>query len=406
MCKMLYGCLRFAKNIISIPLLFHSACLIGLSWQLFEITSEYFQYKVNIQTTVFIPEQLEDVSMGICVLIHNIIDYKKFHTELKYNWTADDFDHKQWLRNLSIQQIYNYSYNPENILYTISYAEDERHKALKSSNFSSILKMKKYFFDSKMCYLYSLISFKPLCADQIKGGNVVFLTFGKQISQTTVVWLFIAEKDRIPFRDTIKAPYTFRGSPATKLDTFQSSYYSIRQELLPPPYETGCFSYSNLNFTNSIECVERCIVLKSFEKWGAISNESLVPNHKKNYKFVWNSNNIKTNTELNKIRRSCQSFCPNTSCKDTHIVTFQESGVHLGLDKLYQKNISIAWQRKTPSFPSTTISCRPTSTLTELVLYIMSSVSTWTGLSMMSINPTLLFRRLSKIKLPSRISPM
>ena len=405
MCKKLHEFLRFAKDIVSVPLLFQVSCLIGLSWQLFEITSEYLRYKVNIQTTVFIPEQVEDMSMSLCLPIEYSIDYNKFHNELQYNWTVNDLDRKQRLANLSIHQIYNYTYNADNILYLVSYAENERRRGLKSSNFSSIMKMEKYFFDSNICYLYSFRFFKPLSVDQLRGGNVVFLTFGEQISPTVAVSLFIAEKDRIPFRETIKAPYTFRGNPTTKLDTFQSSYYTIRKELLPPPYETVCFSYSKLNFTNSVECVERCVVLKCFQKWGAISSGSLLPNKIKDYKFLWNRNNTKTNTELNEIRRSCQSFCPNTSCEDTHIVTIQESGVHLGLDTLY-KNVSITWQKKTPSFPSTRILCRATSTLTELILYMMSSVSTWTGLSMMSINPTFILHSLSKIKLASRILPL
>ena len=116
------------------------------------------------------------------------------------------------------------------------------------------------------------------------------------------------------------------------------------------------------------------------------------------YKFLKSSNYTNYSTELHEIRIFCQSFCPNVSCYDTHTVTIQESESYLGLDILYEKNISIAWQRKTPSIPSATIFCRSTSTLPELILYMMSSVSTWTGLSMMSFNPTSFLRKLSRIK--------
>ena len=104
--------------------------------------------------------------------------------------------------------------------------------------------------------------------------------------------------------------------------------------------------------------------------------------------------------ELREIRLFCQKFCPNTSCDETQIVTIHERETHTN----YFKNVSIAWERMTPSVPSAIILCRPTSTLTELILYMMSSISTWTGLSMMSINPLLLLRRLSKTKLVPTLS--
>ena len=187
---------------------------------------------------------------------------------------------------------------------------------------------------------------------------------------------------------------------------FQSSHCSITKKLLPRPYETGCFSYSKLNFTNSIECIERCIVLKSVRKWGAISRGSLVSIGVHDYKFLNSSNFTKKRAELEEIRLSCQSSCPNTSCEDTHIVTIQESSAHIGWDSLFSKNLSITWQRQIPSIPSAKISCRPSSSPIELLLYMMSSVSTWTGLSMMSINPILLLRNLSKRKSAPRMSPL
>ena len=266
--------------------------------------------------------------------------------------------------------------------------------------------MHKYFFSSNTCYLYSIRSFKSFGVQWIGGGNAVRFYFGKTIFETYGLRLFIAEKDKFPFRETIEARYICRGNSTMKLDNFQSSHYSIREQLLPSPYETGCYSYSELNFTNSIECIEHCLVLKSFKKWSAIPIRSLVPNNAIDYKFIKVTNYTKYYAELDEIRLSCQSICPNTSCDDTHIVTIKESGVHFGWDGLSKKNISFAWQRKTPSIPSATILCRPTSTLTELILYIMSSISTWTGLSMMSINPFLFLGSLSKIKSAPRISPL
>ena len=396
---MFYRHLFFAKNTESLPLLFQITCLIGLSWQLFEISTEYFKYKVSCRTTVFLPEQVEDLSMGICLPVASVIDYKKIHTELQYNWTPNEFGRKGMLQILSIHEVYRYTYDADKIIYNGGYWKDAWGWESKSINLSSIMKMQKYFFSSLICYLYSIISFKPLSVQWVRGGSVVFLNFGKEISEVTAVMLFITEKNRIPFRESINAQYIFRGNSTTKVDVFRSSHYSISKKILPPPYETGCYSFSELNFTNGIECIEHCIVLKSFKKWGGISNTSLLPSNALDYKFAMVSNYTVYRAELDEMRLFCQLSCNHTSCEDTQIVTIHESDAYVGLDSFYKKKVSIQWQRQTPSIPSVTILCRPSSILTELILYMMSSVSTWTGLSMMSINPILFLRKLSKQKL-------
>ena len=403
---MLHRCLLFGTTITLAPLLFKVTCLMGLSWQLFELSTEYFKYKVNSRTTVFIPEQVEDKSMGICIPVVYSIDYKKFNTELQSNWTPDEFDRKEMILNLSIHEIYNYTYDAENILYNVDYWEDVWGGSPNRTNLSSIMDMQKYFFRSFICYLYSVRSLKPLSVHWLTGSYVVYLAFGKQISETPSFRLFVAAKARIPFRETIEARYISRGSSPTKLDNFQSSHYTIREQLLPPPFETDCFIYSELNFTNSIECTESCMVLKSFKKWGRIPFRSLVPNNAVDYKFVEVSNYTKHYAELDQIRLFCQASCPNRSCDDTQVVTIHEKQTHLNFYNTTKKNISILWERKTPSIPSAKILSRPTSTLTDLILYMMSSVSTWTGLSMMSINPFLLLRSLVKTKLASRVSSL
>ena len=396
---MLHRFVPVGKNVDAAPLLFKVTCLVGLSWQMFQISSEYFKYEVNIRTTVFKLKITEDLSMAICIPVSYAIDYNKFNTVFQCNCTSKEFYSKRILNNLSIFEIYNYTYDGDNILYRVGYQEAERRRDSKSSNFSSIMKIQKYLFNSNICYLYSLKLFKPMRVQWIRGGNVVFLNFGNQISETYAVWLFIAGRDRIPLRENTEARYIYRGNSSTETYSYQSSHYSIRTQSLPPPYETGCFSYSERNMTDSIECSERCLVLKSFEKWGKIPSSSFVSNKAIDYKFVKMRNYTKYLFELREIRLFCQTFCPNISCDETQIVTIHERETHTN----YFKNVSIAWERMTPSVPSATILCRPTSILTELILYIMSSISTWTGLSMMSINPILFLRSLSKTKVVPRI---
>ena len=402
---MLHQGLPIPRNIERLSLLFKVTCFLGLSWQLIDISSEYFKYKVNIQTFVFIPDEVEDLSMGICLPIEIIIDYKKFNSEYQYQWTSKKFAEKGMLDNLSIQEIYNYTYHAESIVYDAWYDNEVSNSTWSKTNLSASMKIQKYFFARNLCYLFSVRYFKPLSVEQLSGDTVAYIQFGKEISETEKVLLFLSEKDKIPFRETIRGRYIFRGNSSKKLDQFESSHYIIKKQLLPPPHETECFNYSNLNITNSRECIERCVVGKCFEKWHAISMESLVPNEADDYRFVRISNNDKYRAELNEMRLSCQSRCPK-SCNDVHTVTIKESSAHMAWDVLSNNTISIKWERQTPSVLSVKLSCRPIQSLTELILYIMSSISTWTGLSMMSFTPIVLLRSLSKTKWAARILPL
>ena len=388
----------FATNIEAVPLLFKVICLIGLSWQLFELSSEYLKYKVIIRATLFIPDEIEDLSMGICLPVAFAIDYNKFNNESGSNWTATEFDRKGIFQSLSVHEIYNYTYDADKIISEGGYWKDPWGWESKSTNLSSIMTMQKYFASSSICYLYSVRSFKPVSIKWVRGSSVIYLYFGQEISATNAVLLFIGQKDGIPISETIKARYIFRGNCRAKLDKFQSSHYSIKEKLLPPPHETACRSFSSFNFTSNIECIENCIVLKSFKKWGAISNVSLLSNKVADYKFINVSNYTKYKVELDEIRLSCLSSCPNKSCENTQLITVHESDVHVGAEYFFKKNASMLWQRQIPSIPSVTISCSPSSFLTEVILYMMSSISTWTGMSMMSINPLVFLRSLTKTK--------
>ena len=167
---MLHRCLPFNRNIKLVPLLFQVTCLMGLSWQLFEISGEYFKYKVNIQTTVYIPEEVENLSMGICLSVAFAINYNKLNSKLQYNCTPHEFYRKEMIQNFSTHEIYDYTYDADNIIYNAGYWKGALGWESKSTNLSSIMNMQKYFYDSNICYLYSVKSFNPFSVYQIKRG--------------------------------------------------------------------------------------------------------------------------------------------------------------------------------------------------------------------------------------------
>ena len=115
-----------------------------ISWQLFEISDQYLKYKVNSRTTVFIPKILEELSMGMCLRVYYAIDYDKFNTEFQHNWTSYEFAEKGMLNNLSLNRIYNYTYDAEDLLYDEDFLRDLRSRDPLYS-YTSIIEARNFF---------------------------------------------------------------------------------------------------------------------------------------------------------------------------------------------------------------------------------------------------------------------
>ena len=210
---MLHRRLSFARNIQLVPLLFKLLCLIGLFWQLLDISSEYFKYKVDILTTVTIPDEVQNLSMAICLPIRFVFDFEKFNTKLEFNWTPDEFDRQDMIRNLSINEIYNYTYDADNIVYQVNYHNSYWHALVSKTNLSSLMKLQKYFFSYKICYLYSVRYFEPLSIKQLRGSSIASILFSKEISEIPSFLLFLQRKIKFHSERRLKRDICSEATP-------------------------------------------------------------------------------------------------------------------------------------------------------------------------------------------------
>ena len=82
--------------------------------------------------------------------------------------------------------------------------------------------------------------------------------------------------------------------------------------------------------------------------------------------------------------------CDKIPCHDTQVVTLTDNGVY-NEDVAKITSMSIFIRHMIPVFPFVNITTRPSQSIEEFITLALSSVSTWTGLSILALNPVKLF---------------
>lgn len=373
--------------------LFVISCLGGLLWQQYQLCEEYFQYKVSRQTRVYTPEVLQDLAMIICVPVYSVIE-AKLKSQENESWEyLKRAPGSQKQITFKISELKQFSAHENAILSSIIYWSSYSSMAQRNHNFSELVNSSKFFYDFDICYKYALSAEIMPNVQYISGGTVASFFFNNKLSNASGISLLIGDRNRTPYWELAYSRYIYRGSSSntfTQSNMFESSHYSISSQLLPPPYETHCHDYTAHNLVNRIECINECRISQAMKQWGRIPSDVMVANMTINYSFL--TLNYTSSSKLDNMRLSCDASCSMISCDDKHFVTFKENEVHIND---LPTGTSIAWDINIPLIPSVSIASRPVSYLTELILYIMSSVSTWTGLSIISLNPFIIFKRLT-----------
>ena len=154
---------------------------------------------------------------------------------------------------------------------------------------------------------------------------------------------------------------------------------------LPPPYETQCFDYMSLGFVHEMECKQRCLQQQTMMHLGKIPYSVIITNRTAD-KVISYLDLEKQDfaTKFRNLESGCHENCNMKPCVDGRFVTMTESKQSNRFIMMYI----------VPQQPSFMIETRPQMTVVEFITYLLSTVSTWTGLSIISMNPMNLWREI------------
>ena len=376
-------------------LVFTAACAIGMIYQQFTIVNLFLDHKVTTTTSVYTPRVLEYLAFTAC-FPPTVINLTLLNQDMSSNWTEEVFEDESadLLTTISVQTLLKYAPSAKELINNYIY---KNPSGTSDANQSSKFSYEQFLYKFNVCYkvrlnAYSSISLEDAAEQNSLGG----ILFSSVINSTSPFKIAFGPPDKIPVRDITTSKYVNILSITSKdaSNIFHSNHYLINTHSLPYPYESNCYDYETQGMNDDVECLNACFVTKSLEQFNAFPRSSIILKDL-NYTFLPSS--FKYNSTLleriSELKDGCRSQCIKVACHDTQVVTLTDNGVY-NQDIAQTGTISIAIMHVIPVFPFINITARPSQTSEEFLTLLLSSVSTWTGLSIIALNPVKLFNGL------------
>ena len=374
-------------------------CAGGVLWQLIVISELYFQYKVSTTTNVFTPETLNPLAMTLCVQIAHVADLERVKQDFKIttlpNDAYGDVDFKNW----TLRQLFDYTPSSDTILVKFFYKTKNAAELIEvSSNVNRHIEVVKFLQRVYVCYKITLKDDQPIKYREISVTStwqfqVKKLVFNESVMNSKAIKVMLGNVNHLPYKEMISTKYNIRSLDSSG-HLYTSKHMTIEKHLLERPFETQCIEYITIGFHDQHHCIEECVaahIFKSFRKVSLLSPvieaSSLKPLTLEDLRDKAMSVNV------SKMQEFCQTVqCRNIECHDEEIVTSTDSGT------TYENTSQTVWEHQVTSQISFKITSRPTLSFVEFFIYVLGTISTWFGLSVITCNPVVLFKYLIRLQ--------
>lgn len=221
-------------------------------------------------------------------------------------------------------------------------------------------------------------------------GYLSIILLNNKVVSTQFVKIAFGYPEKTPVRDIIMSRLFQRASNKSKgiPNWYPPSHYVIKTKSLPYPYESGCFDYRREGGSNDIEWINACFINKTLEASNQLALTAVILKPL-NYTFLHYNSSFYS--KISTLKDLCSTECRKPPCVDTQVVTFTDNGYYD--DQVHYYNYSFFIHHTIPVLPFVNISLRATQTMVEFFLSAASTISTWSGLSILGLNPVILLNR-------------
>ena len=385
---------------------FMALCASVLLWQLTTVINKYFRYKVTTSTHVFTPDVIKPYAMTACV--NDGVDFKQMNRDLNTTYKSGRLTGLIGLPNVSVRKWFDYTPSNETVLGGIWYKSKEQSEPIHvSKNVRDHVDILKFFTKTFVCYKMVVkksqqLSYRDISVSNFNEFQVNKLVFNTSTENATSIKFMISPINHLPNKELIGTTYIPRdlkednGTVIADTNWYISNHMTIDKEALPSPYETNCINYKNLGFHGRDHCIDECVSSRVWTTFRKVSFMSPVTEPSDAFPFTRVSlQDQEVFAKFSKIQDDCQvNQCRNRGCNDAQIVTTTVS-------KSYGDDRQFSWDHKAVSQISFRITSSASLSFVEFIIYILGSISTWTGLSIVACNPVKLANRM-RMTLKSR----
>jgi hypothetical protein len=246
----------------------------------------------------------------------------------------------------------------------------------------------KFVYIEYVCYMISLVveekfTFENLAVTPVGSGLIYRLDFGEALKDVQYLKLsFTRFRGDYPIRSILINPVIRRkffdanDREAWTYNLFTSYYYRLHAINLPSPYETRCFDYKRIGFDHDVDCAQNCTRSMTLKEIGKNPYSVIIrePNNMSMVSYDDMSGVI--GKRILEIEKGCQHLCRYRPCDDGRTLTIAEAkqARRFQLDNVL------------PIYPSIETKAHEQLSFVEFITYLVSTISTWTGLSIVSLN--------------------
>ena len=384
--------------------LFICFCATGLLWQLVTIIEEYFRYKVITSTIIFTPDVIEPTALTICFRSLYLLDFIGLKRDLNI-FVSNDTDFltaEKLVNNLTVRQLFDYTPSNNSIVAKVIYKRKDKNRL--SDVPKNNLSILKFFRHPNLCYKIQVknnnesLSYRESSISNYDQFVLFQILFTTSIENAWFISPIVSPVDHIPYQELISTPliprrlWTSNGIKKASSDSYSSDHMTWEKTSLPSPYETHCTPYEEQGFYSRDHCINDCIASQVWKSFGKVSLMSVVTEPSDSLQFnTVTLEDKQSYLNFSKILNNCEwNHCKKDNCYERRIFTTTR-------DSSVNETRRIRWQHKV-SFSQlfVKITSRVSLSFIEIVIFVLGSISTWTGLSIMACNPVALARLVYK----------
>lgn len=408
----------------------------GLTWQIYDLCSNYFEYDTGTDLAVEIKSEFARPALSSCFLYNEILDQeelKGLYPQLHALWvnksTLSLTDTGPFF---SVADIFTLTPNIDDIVLSCTYRMPRRFHLLKATpeECKQFFVFKKYYTQLYICY-----AFVPLAQmmdvnvtwakddaekqairsselfEHVRGaleqpGLLFQVTLNKTLlASSTAIRFSLHQLEQIPrggvafptivFRNKVNfeirppmpppgknpAPTT-KPPPPNKVvnvkdSEFSITYSSVKKDFLGEPF-SNCINYVDIGFFSKEHCVDLCLiemVAKAFDKL-PFSPVYEVPDARK----LLSSTDVENDTviqQLNVLQTVCDSKCGRIDCSQKLYTTrFIKS----------RDNKDFVFKVYLKDEPDITATASQSNLLTSFIANVLGCFGSWFDVSFVTLN--------------------
>ena len=357
---------------------FHLLCLIGLSWQITQISINYFCYGVLSDIKIIMPGRIDSNALTICFRadeMYNHSVYRDLITKSGFNYESISKKkslHSNFVFNLTLEDRFQLAINGFNLFYS------KEAVSFRSLSFEVL----PFTISSEICYQLHVVDkqLKSMLSPISPGVQEGYALPVNAMRNITGMYIVLSPVRRLPWSEfsTVDRITEFESKNATVV--FFVSSYSMNISKLKPPYTDRCVDYTSFGYEDVYDAIRQCLNAAEIEEYNELSGAQL---------FTMNSTNqgMKiasfVHTENRNLWETCLNRYGNDDC--TMETMFTVNTMKTTKDSFYEDVLLFGVSRSKQA--SLVITSKARIDDIDFTTYILGALGSWIGFSFLNINP-------------------